>query len=161
MIRRTPAVPETVTVWLREVLDALQVSQVDAAEACDLDPASISRYCRGERRPELDRARQMLGALDRLARMRGIPLRTRRSYLISWLISLDYLPRTLSPAGRRVCLWLACLPSQDQERLMKKVRATLKEEGLDPLNYIHAGEGLPDDEEEDEDDDEDEEEGDA
>ena len=118
--------PVTATIYLREVIDALGVTQREAADACSVDPAIVSRLVHGVMRPDRERAMQMAAALDALGRRRGVPLDVRRDYIVGWLVSQEYVPRTLRPAGRRILAHLAVMSSAQQEEAWRLLRRHLQ-----------------------------------
>jgi len=118
--------PVTATVYLREVLDALGMTQAQAAEACQIDPAMISRMVHGIVRPDRERAMQMAAAIDTYARLRGASLQVRRDYILGWLISQEYVPRTLRAAGRRVMAYMSAMTSEQQAQVLRLLRPHLQ-----------------------------------
>jgi len=121
--------PATVTVFLREMLDALGMTQAEAAAACQLDQAGISRMVHGTVRPDRERAMQMAACIDTAARLRGVPHSVRRDYIVGWLISQEYVPRTLRAAGRRVMVMLSTMTSAQQAEALRRLRPYMREVG--------------------------------
>jgi hypothetical protein len=111
------------------MLDALGMTQTEAAAACQLDQAGISRMVHGTVRPDKERAMQMAACIDTAARHRGVPHAVRRDYIVGWLISQEYVPRTLRAAGRRLMVMLSTMSSAQQAEALRRLRPYLQEVG--------------------------------